>query len=216
MLFNILLSGSGNLAVNILMFVFVFAALIAALTIHEFAHAYVADKLGDSTARGLGRLTLRPEAHIDPMGLLFLLFTGFGWGKPVPFNPALLKSPRRDSALIALAGPVSNILLAIALALIYQLFSYLSSGTFILFGLIQVLIKVTIQYNLVLAIFNLIPVEPLDGFKIVAGILPEELVFQWFQMRQYGIWILLVLVMTGTTEKIIRPFLAVAARILGI
>jgi len=195
------------------MFVFVFAALVVAITFHEFAHAYAADKLGDPTARNLGRVSLRPETHLDTVGTLFLLFTGFGWGKPVPFNPAFLKNPRRDSALIALAGPASNLIFAVFLTVIYHL---IPANDVLLVVLIKTLVRLTIQYNLVLGIFNLIPVEPLDGFKIVGGVLPQGLAFQWFQMRQYGLWILLILVMTGMTEKIMIPFLALATTILGL
>ncbi|MBI2414227.1 site-2 protease family protein [candidate division WWE3 bacterium] len=195
------------------MFVFILLALTMAISVHECAHAYAAYKLGDASAKYLGRITLNPKAHIDTTGLLFLLITGFGWGKPVPFNPMFLKNPRRDSALIALAGPVSNFILAIILAIIYK---FLPSGEVLLFSLIKTLVFIVIQYNLVLGIFNLIPVEPLDGFKIVAGVLPHDLAIQWMQIRPYGLWILLILVFTGTTEKIMTPIFAVVSGLLGI
>ena len=103
-------------------FVLVIFALIISITIHEFAHAFVADKLGDPTARALGRVTLDPRAHLDPLGTILLIVAGFGWGRPVPFDPSYLKNPKKDSALIALAGPVSNFLLAILLTFLFKTF----------------------------------------------------------------------------------------------
>ena len=200
MLFNIL-SGPGDFLTNLILFLMVALALVICISIHEFSHAYIANFLGDPTAKSLGRVTLNPKAHLDPTGTLLLLIFGFGWGKPVLFDPRFLKHPKRDSALIALAGPLSNILLAGFLALVFR---GLGVGAFSLIG---VIVQLIVRYNLILAIFNLIPVHPLDGFKVVNGILPQNLSYQWLQMAPYGIWILLFLIFTGVTDSVIFPVL---------
>jgi Zn-dependent protease len=207
MLFSILLNGSGNLVVNLFIFVLVAVSLIISISIHEFAHAYAAYKLGDSTAKSMGRLTLNPKAHLDPTGTLLLLIAGFGWGKPVPFDPRLLKNPKRDAAIISFAGPASNFLLAITLSILFHVFSF---G-----GLIGLFLSLVVQYNLVLAVFNLIPVNPLDGFKVVNGFLPRELSYQWIQLAPYGMWILLALIFAGVTDKILGPILDTLLTFLG-
>jgi len=158
-----------------LSFVVIFGGIIIAIGIHEAAHCYMADYLGDPTPRSLGRLTLNPLAHLDPVGTLVILVTGmFGWGKPSPFDPYNLRNPQRDTALIALAGPVSNLLLALGLSLIARL------------GLPQFLLSIfyfLISLNINLAIFNLIPIAPLDGSKI----------FLKNQSNQYSLLLLLLL-----------------------
>ncbi len=192
---------------NPLAFFFVAGALVVSISIHEFAHAYVADKLGDPTAKLMGRITLNPKAHLDPMGTILLLFAGFGWGRPVPFDARNLTNPKRDAAIISFAGPFSNIILALLLSLVFRLFD----GN----GFIGLFLQLTVQYNLVLAIFNLIPVHPLDGFKVVNGFLPRELSYQWLQMAPYGMWILLFLIFAGVTDKIIGPLLGASLVLLG-
>jgi Zn-dependent protease len=193
---------------NPLVFIFVGIALVISISIHEFAHAYVADKLGDPTARHFGRITLDPRAHLDPIGLLFLLIAGFGWGKPVPFNPINLSNPKRDSALIALAGPTSNIILAIALSFLFRFFE----SNFIL----SIFLYMVVFYNLILGFFNLIPAHPLDGFKVVYGILPHRLAIQWQQMESYGLIILAVLIFTHSTSKLIMPLVGFSLNLLGL
>lgn len=200
---------------NPLLFLFIAVALVICISIHEFAHAYVADKLGDSTPRMLGRVTLNPKAHLDPIGTLLLIVAGFGWGKPVPFNPYNLKHPKRDSALIALAGPASNFLLAIMLSLMLRGLEFYAPAQLFM-SLVQPFLFLTILYNLVLGIFNLIPIHPLDGFRIVNGLLPDDLSYQWLQMAPYGIYILLLLIITNTTDKLINPVIGFAANLLGI
>jgi Zn-dependent protease len=139
-------------------FIVAFGGLVIAIGIHEAAHCYMADYLGDPTPRALGRTTLNPLVHLDLMGTLMILITGrFGWGKPAPFDPYNLQNPRRDTALIALAGPASNIVMAIGLSLVFHLLSNLS-----ILGVLRYLISLNIN----LALFNLIPVPPLDGSKI--------------------------------------------------
>ena len=160
-----------------LSFVVIFGGIIIAIGIHEAAHCYMADYLGDPTPRSLGRLTLNPLAHLDPVGTLVILVTGmFGWGKPSPFDPYNLRNPQRDTALIALAGPVSNLLLALGLSLIARL------------GVPQFLLSIfylLISLNVNLAIFNLIPIAPLDGSKI----------FLKNQSNNYSLLLLLLLIM---------------------
>lgn len=162
------------------------AALIIAVTIHEFSHAFVADRLGDPTARLLNRVSLNPINHLDPIGTLMLLFFRFGWGKPVPFDPFNLRRPKRDSALISLAGPASNLILATLLSLILKLqFSPLLS----LF-LIPIII-----INVNLAVFNLLPIPPLDGSKILYGVLPMSWAEEYNDfMHSYGSILLILLI----------------------
>ncbi len=187
---------------NPLVFLFLAMVLIVSLAIHEFAHAYASDKLGDPTAKSLGRLTLNPLAHLDPVGTLLMLVAGFGWGKPVPFNPMYLKNPKRDAAIISFAGPFANFVIALVFILLTKLLvSNLASGNIVLF--IAALFKFAAYYNIILGVFNLIPLHPLDGFKVVNGLLPGYLSVQWVQMAPYGIFVLLFLVFTNFTGNLL-------------
>lgn len=179
-----------TLFTNPLLFFGWFIALIIAITIHEFAHAFSADRLGDPTPRIQGRLTLNPLAHLDPLGTLMILFVRFGWGKPVQFDPFNLENPKRDSAIISLAGPVSNIFLALLSSLILRVLASTSPTAFVLSS---PLLQPIILLNIILAVFNLIPVHPLDGFKIIAGLLNKEHYGQWMELQRYGIYILILL-----------------------
>jgi Zn-dependent protease len=193
---------------NPILFFLVAGALVVSISIHEFAHAFVADKLGDPTARYLGRVTLNPKAHLDPIGTLLLVFAGFGWGRPVPINPINFKNPKRDSALVAFAGPLSNFALATVLAFVYSFaFSYSLLGIFLYF---------TVLYNLMLGIFNLLPFHPLDGFKVVLGFLPPNLAVQWQQLQPIGLYILIALMVTRSFGTLINPFLTFFMQLLGL
>ena len=189
-----------QLSSNPLGFLFWLAALAVAITVHEFAHAYAAERLGDPTPKLMGRLTLNPLAHLDLLGTIMLLVARFGWGKPVQFDPFNLRHPRRDSAIISIAGPTANILTAIiASVLLNLLFSYrLPLLSFPAIGLLVYLfiglLQPVIILNVVLAVFNLVPIHPLDGFKIVEGILPEENARQWKELEGYGMIFLLLLI----------------------
>ncbi len=194
---------------NPLLFVVLVSALFMSLSLHEFAHAFVAFKLGDPTAKSAGRLTVNPLAHMDPIGTMLLLFAGFGWARPVPVNPMFLKNIRRDMAIISFAGPISNFILAGLSALILNVISFDST---LLFSFLYYFAL----YNIGLGIFNLFPIHPLDGFKIVSGILPENLSFQWEQLAPYGTFILLFMIFTDSFGKILFPLMSFVMRILGL
>lgn len=192
---------------NPLAFVIVALVLVAALTIHEFAHAWVADHLGDPTPRVQGRITLNPLAHLDPMGTLLLFVIGFGWGKPVQFDPYNLKNPVRDIALIAAAGPLSNLVMAGVLAVLLPTLINLSPTIGPLLHLILVL---GIFYNCMLAVFNLLPLHPLDGGKILSSLLPPTTAIEYDRfMYRYGHLVLLALIIpwngTSALSTIILP-----------
>ncbi|HLE49601.1 MAG TPA: site-2 protease family protein [Patescibacteria group bacterium] len=185
--------------------------LIIAITVHEFAHALLADRLGDPTPRSQGRLTLNPLAHLDPVGTLMLLLFRFGWGKPVIFDPYNLAHPRRDAGIISLAGPASNILLATILALSLRFLP--------LPQLLSPFFYITILLNITLAVFNLIPVYPLDGEKILAALLPRDLAYEYQAvMSRYGtiILIFLILPVFGTSPiiSLISPTITFLSRLL--
>lgn len=177
-----------TLTTNPLIYLVYFAALVICIDIHEFAHALVADRLGDPTPRLTGRLTLNPLAHLDPIGTIMLVLFRFGWGKPVIFDPYNLRNPRRDSALIALAGPVSNLSLAALLSLAAKFIPLDGFWAAFFFALITI--------NVVLAVFNFLPIHPLDGGKILIGLAPKDVAKDWDQMlHRYGILILLLLIL---------------------
>lgn len=166
-------------------------ALVVAITVHEFAHAWSAVRLGDPTPKLQGRLTLNPLAHLDPLGTLMLLLVRFGWGKPVQFDQYNLQNPRRDAAIISLAGPASNLITAAIFAIILRL----ASSPFSPFNFLSNLFIPIIFLNIVLAVFNLLPIHPLDGGKILVGILPEEDSVKIDQfLHQYGVFILILLI----------------------
>jgi Zn-dependent protease len=170
--------------------------LLVAFTIHELAHAVSADYLGDPTPRRQGRITLNPLAHLDPFGTIMLLVSGFGWAKPVMVNPLNMRgNPRSSMALVAAAGPFSNVVMAILFALPFRMGllepTFSSSGTF---PSPSFLFMQFVLINLVLAFFNMIPVPPLDGFKILQGVLPSEMAYRLRPLEQYGFLILLALI----------------------
>lgn len=161
-------------------------SILVAITVHEFSHAWAADRLGDPTPRLQGRLTLDPRAHLDPIGTLMLIVFRFGWGKPVQFDPFNLKNPRRDAMLIGLAGPASNLVSALLASLLLRI-TTLYPLSFLLYPFVTI--------SVVLAVFNLVPIHPLDGGKIIAGLLPRELAIEWEAiMRQWGTIILILLI----------------------
>ncbi|HUD19909.1 MAG TPA: site-2 protease family protein [Patescibacteria group bacterium] len=205
----------GQLINNPIAFVFWIIALVVAISIHEFSHAFMADYLGDPTPRLQGRLTLNPLAHLDPIGTILLLIARFGWGKPVIFDPYNLRNPKRDSALISIAGPISNFLLASVCAIIVHfLMNINSTAVDVLIALLQSIIVLSVM----LGVFNLVPIHPLDGFKIVEGILPDEYARQWHELQPYGLIFLLFLAfpILGNVAPLTRVISPVINGILGI
>lgn len=197
---------------NPIAFFIFFPGLVIAITVHEFAHAFVADKLGDPTPRSQGRVTLNPLAHLDPLGTIAILLTRFGWGKPVMFDPYNLKEKQRDTALIALAGPTSNILLAKLISVALNFFQL---------GQLFTLVGIQLLYiNLALAIFNLVPISPLDGEKILSALLPKELAFEYEQfMKRYGLFVLILLIFplfggVSPVSRLISPIISFLANAL--
>lgn len=200
------------------------------LSIHEAAHAYVADRLGDPTAKNLGRVTLNPLAHADPIGTILFPIAGvlglfgrffFGWGKPVPVNYRNFAQPKRDAMLVSLAGPLSNLIVAIGIAgLIHALFYFsnalLAGGLPVLF--FKTLIETLVMYmflNLALCFFNLIPIHPLDGGKILFGLLPNRIAYKFEAfVARYGFIVLLVLIFTNAIRYILWPPIALIGGVL--
>ena len=181
--------------------IFRIPALLIALTVHEYAHARAAVTLGDPTPRFMGRLTLNPVSHLDPIGLLMLWLAQFGWAKPVPINPGNFTDYRRGMLLVSLAGPVSNMLLALLTAFVIAILAKLQ----LLHGDWVKVLWLLYSYNIILAVFNLIPIPPLDGSKILASILPARQGEIFDRMEQYGSFILIALVFTGVIGTIIYP-----------
>lgn len=189
-------------------------AILIALTFHEYAHALVADRLGDSTPYYQGRLTLNPLPHIDWIGFLMLLIFRFGWAKPVQVNPYNFKDTgvKKGMMLVSLAGPTMNILLALIGMIILKGLTpyYLNENVALAIRLVEPLVWI----NLILAVFNLIPVPPLDGSKILAGLLPDAGAQFIYSLEQYGPLFLLLLIFTGAIGKILLPLVSVLYNLL--
>jgi len=190
--------------------------ILAAIIFHEVAHGFVANKLGDPTAKFMGRLTLNPIAHIDLVGTVILpallMLTGspvFGWAKPVPINPANFKDPKRDMAISAAAGPITNVMLAILSLLILKFLSasvaVFLPQTFIL--PLTMMFRQSILINVVLAAFNLLPIPPLDGGRVLIGLLPHKQAVAYSRIEPYGFFIVIILLMTGIAGALINPFI---------
>ena len=191
------------------------SVLIASLTFHEAAHAWAADRLGDPTARLLGRLSLNPAVHVDPIGTiafpLVAMVTGvplIGWAKPVPVDPRHLKRPRRDFAIIAAAGPASNLVLAAVAAGIFALLPHAAPGDIAgraVMAAPRQIFLMLVYINVLLAVFNMIPIPPLDGGNVVGGLLPPAFARQFNAIRPYGFMVLYALMLTGGLEYLIVP-----------
>lgn len=193
--------------------------ILLALTVHECAHAWVAYRLGDPTAKMLGRVTLNPIRHLDPIGTLMLLFSGlFGWAKPVPINPRNFRNISRSIILVSIAGPLSNLFLAALSAVAYKIFE--AAGPAFLTTMpglwrpLFAMIELSIIINVALAVFNMVPVPPLDGSKVLGNLLPARHAFAWSRFESYGFFVLLILIVTGALNRFISPIIFLMAGLL--
>ncbi len=176
-------------------------ALLVALTVHEYAHAVVADSMGDPTPRYMGRLTLNPLVHLDPIGTLALVLVGFGWAKPVEVNPSYFRDGRKGMMAVSFAGPGSNLLIAFIGVTIFAVMKKLG---FLSIGVYSFLLWLQL-YNIWFALFNLMPIPPLDGSKILMSVLPGRQAYAMMQIAPYSQFILIGLVMLGVTGRILMP-----------
>ena len=205
------------MAQTILVKLLTLPGIIIGLSFHEFAHAWISDRLGDPTPRRQGRLTLNPLAHIDWIGFICLLFVGFGWGKPVMIDPSYYKNRRSGEFLTAIAGVTMNLILAVLLSfptrallkVFYSSGSALAENTFYI-------LYYAVMINIVLMIFNLIPVPPLDGWGILTQLFNLEKYSWWYKVYQYGQWILLILIFTNVTDLILGPAVTAIMHLLGL
>ncbi len=200
---------------NLFSFIVIAPPILLALTVHEYAHGYVAYRLGDDTAYRAGRLTLNPLSHLDPIGTLMLFVVHIGWAKPVPVNPYNLRNPQRDMIWVSLAGITANMILALVGGLIIRMIPHqriildLSVG-----GILMTMLVYTVLINLVLAAFNLIPVPPLDGSKVLSGLLRGDAAREYAKMERWGPIIFIALIAGGYLLNIpviwwvIRPFVS--------
>ena len=190
--------------------------IIIGLSFHEFAHAWVSDKLGDPTPRRQGRVTVNPLAHIDWIGFIMLLLVGFGWGKPVQIDPTYYKNRRRDEFLVGIAGVTMNLILAVLFSLPAKaiVHAYGSFGVPDLIHNIYLMLFYTVMINLVLMIFNLIPCPPLDGWGLLTQIFRLDRYSWWYKVYQYGTYILLGLIILNVTDLIITPLVSILLNIL--
>jgi Zn-dependent protease len=204
--------------------------VLFAITVHEVAHGWVARRLGDPTAMMLGRLTLNPLKHIDPIGTvilpLFMMFVGgfiFGWAKPVPITYQNLHHPKRDMIYVAIAGPAANLIMAILWAIVLKISLVLSTTNSNLYWVFQPLIYMGgagIYINVILMVLNLLPIPPLDGGRVVTGLLPGPLSYKFSQIEPFGLVILIALLVTGILGKVLFPvvllFITLISNSLGV
>lgn len=207
-----LLTGGGDVKDYIIHLLLCIPIILLSLSLHETAHGYVAYKLGDPTAKNLGRLTLNPIKHLDPVGFICMLLMGFGWAKPVPINTRYFKKPRRDMAVSAIAGPVSNLILAVIFAIILRLFyfvlpyiipSYPSEIFLNILSYTAIFLYYGITLNVSLAVFNMLPVPPLDGSRFFYVFLPPKYYFGVMRYENYISIAVMVLLLVGALDPIL-------------
>ena len=188
--------------------------LLFALTVHELAHGWVAFRLGDPTAKLAGRLTMNPLKHLDPLGVLAFVIMKIGWAKPVPVDPRYFRNPRKDMLVVALAGPAANVFLAIASALLLQVLLRLPFLPPALSQPLHHMLVASVWINVMLAVFNLLPIPPLDGSKILMGMLPPRAAYSYAKLEPFGFLLVLVLFITGVIGWLIMPIVNVSSRLL--
>lgn len=188
-------------------------ALVVGLTFHEFSHAAVADSLGDHRPRAMGRLTLNPLPHIDPLGAIMLVVAGFGWAKPVMINPIALRNGRTGLAMVAAAGPIANVIVAVVAAVIYRVLGLGGVGI----DTVDQILAWVVLLNMTLAVFNLLPIPPLDGYNVALAFLPPRQALFLSRYGQYGVFVLLGLVLLNYVGTPVDPlgWILYAASVLG-
>lgn len=189
---------------DLMTFLYQLLALLIAFSFHEFAHAMVADRLGDPTPRQQGRLTLDPMAHIDVIGFLLLLFAGFGWAKPVEIDPRNFKNRRWGDILVSIAGPLSNLILAL---IAYIVLTFLYTFTAFNNQIIRGILSAIIGLNVALAVFNILPIPPLDGYHVVKSLFFKYNVKFFWEFERYSFIILIILIITGIIGRIMNPLM---------
>ncbi len=187
---------------NLIQMLYMLIPIILALSVHEFAHAFIADKMGDPTARISGRMTMDPTRHLDPLGFIALLFFGFGWAKPVPINTANFNNRKKGTILVSLAGPLSNLILAVVFSILYKFVAPIINNEVLYY-----ILQYGVVINISLMVFNLIPIPPLDGSKILASLLPYEYEEKFYRYEHYLYLLLILLLVTGMIDIILSPLM---------